>query len=265
MYGTYNHKYTTVSGPAIPVLGWQPGSTVMISGYTNLGAPPNWGPCGLPPCASANWNQPFSNVIYNCPNQVSSTNVNLAGGPRNVSGNFNVMSTGAGSVIMSSANLAYNDTVTNFTQMGGRLDLCDGTTGNTNHVFNVAGSFNQSGGRIKATTTSPTPNVTLNYYGPGPKILTFYDTVTGPVTHRLSTSVILNANPTGPLAVSNTFMINNLGGVRVSNTSTNPLSTTLLLNYAPGGQHTLTYDTAGSCYITPRIWPLNTPPFNMTV
>jgi len=270
--GTYQHSYTTTAGPAIPSATWGPSSLVLINGYTNQGSTTTaYGPGGSALSTTGlNWSQSFANVTYNCPNQVSGVggNITLLGGPRSVSGAFTMLSSGAGSVVLDTATLSYSDTVNNYLQSGGVLDLCGGASGNATHVLNISGGFTQTGGTIIASTTSPAPSVTLNFYGASfpTKTVLFNAAVKGPVTYRVSTPINLGFSSGGPLAANPVFNINHNGGIRISVTSTvpiNPLSTALILR--DSGNTTLTYDTTGNGFITKFLWPVATPPLNLTV
>ncbi|MDR3680474.1 MAG: hypothetical protein P4L41_10955, partial [Flavipsychrobacter sp.] len=127
--GTYNHKYTTVGG-FVPIATWNPGSTLLISGYTTSTVGPN----------ASGLAQTFPNFVYNASSQTSVCN--WAGAHLKVTGTFNITSTGTGTWALASTQ-AYNDTLNNFVQAGGTLDLSTGASvAPGTQVLTLTGTFN---------------------------------------------------------------------------------------------------------------------------
>lgn len=262
MNGTYIHKYTTVVGGNIPLATWNTGSTVLISGYTTYnGAPGNLN------------NQTFYNFTYNCTNQTANPSnwngIITTNTKFNALGTFTVASTGTGSWALGS-NGYYIYNVGNFVQTGGVFDL--GTSSPTTiytQSFNVSGSFTQSGGTFQASNGGTTNGQILNFNGTsGVQNVSFYNAApTGPITYRVSNYNGINLSGTGTLTSGSNFALNTGGGMRISTTSTNPVSTSLVLAYANTGTAgaTLTFDTAANYTATANVWPVASGPFNVTV
>jgi len=262
MNGTYIHKYTTVVGGNIPLATWNTGSTVLISGYTTYnGAPGNLN------------NQTFYNFTYNCTNQTANPSnwngIITTNTKFNALGTFTVASTGTGSWALGS-NGYYIYNVGNFVQTGGVFDL--GTSSPTTiytQSFNVSGSFTQSGGTFQASNGGTTNGQILNFNGTsGVQNVSFYNAApTGPITYRVSNYNGINLSGTGTLTSGSNFALNTGGGMRISTTSPNPVSTSLVLAYANTGTAgaTLTFDTAANYTATATVWPVASGPFNVTV
>lgn len=247
--GTYNHKYTTNSGPGVPVASWNTGSTVLISGYTTAGGGPNGG-----------MNQVFYNFIYNCPGQTGNTNWS-GNGPLVVTDSFTMMSTGSGTLQFASTQ-GYNYIVKNYVQSGGTLDLSSGSATGT-PILNITGNFVQTGGVLKSSSTTTGANAPIiNFNGTAAQNVTFNNVAspTGQITYRISNSAGINLNGLGTFT---TLALNSNGGVRISTTAANPINTTLPLTYAANS--TLTYDAAGTVTATASAWPATSGPANVTI
>jgi hypothetical protein len=248
--GTYNHKYTSVAG-TVPVATWNPGATFLVSGYTTSVNGP-----------SSGLNQVFPNFVYNASSQTSVVNWN--GNALNVTGTFNVTSTGTG-VFALAGTQAYTTTLNNFVQAGGIIDLATGTGVAPNtQVLAVSGTFNQLGGNIRssgATTTQPI--LFFNGTG-GTQNVTLSNAPAGPIVYRVSNAGGINLLGINSLGSTPVLAINSGGGVRISTTAAIPINTSLLLNYFPTNT-TLTYDTSGNITATLAVFPPTSSPFNVVI
>jgi hypothetical protein len=130
----YQHGFTNTSG-SIPVATWATGSTCEIDGYTSFSGKVDNG-----------FDQDFYNFTWNCPNQTNHSDINLNGDLTTINGNFNMVSTGSGSLQLGDK--------TNFsTTISGNYNQSDGTlyivkSSHTGTV-NLLGDFNMSGGTLK--------------------------------------------------------------------------------------------------------------------
>ncbi|XZF15684.1 immunoglobulin domain-containing protein [Chitinophagaceae bacterium MMS25-I14] len=243
--GTYNHKYATVGGGAIPTATWGTGSNALISGYTTATGGPGGG-----------MSQTFYNFTYNCPAQT--VNNQWAGSlPSTINGTLSILSTGTGQWLWNSGSTGFTTTINNYTQSGGIADL---GTGSATSTLNIGGAFNQTTGVLK---TSGTGAVTLNYNGATAQTVNFVDSAAyGPIVYRFNNPVGVALTGSGLLAATPNFKINSGGGVRIS--AAGPVSTALTLVYAATGT-TLTYDAASALTATTAIWPATNGPLNMTL
>ena len=243
--GTYNHKYTTLSGSALPTASWNDGSVCLISGYTTSTGGPNGG-------ASA---QNFYDFVYNCPSETVASQWS-GEFPGTVRNSLKVISTGTSEWQWTTIQ-AFSKTINNYIQTGGTVNTSTGASGAK--ALNVTGSFTQSGGIFKNTGTIL---FTLNFSGAaGTQNVSFADAApVGPFVYQISNPI----NLAGTGALTSTFNINTSGGLRVSTTNAAPLITSLALNYFATGT-TLTYDAAGSYSATPIVFPLTGGPFNLMV
>ena len=253
--GTYNHKYTTVGGGAIPnPAQWNTGSQVLISGYTTA----TTGPAG-------GLNQQFYNFTYNCPSQTANNNW-TGQGPVKVLGTLNISSTGTGAWQLATTQV-YSDTINNFVQAGGTLDLATGTNaGANNQVLNIGGTFTQTGGVIKSTGLLTTaPILYFNAQGAVQNV-TLSNSPTGPIVYRVGNPFGINLTGINALSSTPLLTINNGGGVRISTTAANPINTALSIAYANLGS-TLTYDTTGNITATTSVFPpaTSSPPYNLVI
>lgn len=248
--GTYNHKYTTGSGPGIPVASWNTGSTVLISGYTTSAGGPNGG-----------MNQVFYNFTYNCPGQ--SVSANWSGnGPLTVTNNFTMVNTGTGTLQFATTQ-GYNYVIKNYIHQGGTLDLSAGSATAT-PILNISGDFNMTGGVLKSSSTTTGANAPIiNFNGSGTAQNVSFSNVaspTGQITYRISNPQGINLTTLGGFS---TLAINGNGGVRISTAAANPINTTLPLTYAAAS--TLTYDPPAATTATASVWPATSGPANVTI
>jgi hypothetical protein len=140
----YKHNFTTTPGN-IPLSQWHKNSTCEIIGYTSNTITPT----GL--------NQYFGNFIWNCINQNS--DINLKGNLKNIYGNFSVLSTGSGKLILTNNNSLILNIYGNFNISDGKVDFSNGNYGSLN--LNLYGSFIQSGGEFKNSNSSSNLNFTF--------------------------------------------------------------------------------------------------------
>jgi len=242
--GTYLHKYKVNS--SLPVLAWNTGSQIYITGFTTA--------------ATLNATaQPVYDLIYNCPNQtgiVSNANVLPT-----VAGTLSVVSTGTGQWKFNS-NTTFNDSINNYLQTGGNVDLT-GALNNTNQQqLNVTGVFNQTGGVFNSSATgTSTPMVSFNGTS-GVQNVTFYNAApTGPITYRVNNSAGINLAGSGSL--SSTFGLNNNGGLQISVPINNPVATSLAFQYNTGSR--LTYDGQGNFNADSITFPVLNGPQNLYI
>ena len=116
---TYIHS---INGGVIPTVTWHSNSTCLITGTTST----------LP----AGMGQTFGNLIWNCPNQTTTTTLSNI---FTVNGNFTLQSTGTGQLVLASGTTSIAG---NYSQTGGSIRL----GGNTATSLNVGGNFSLSAG-----------------------------------------------------------------------------------------------------------------------
>lgn len=238
--GTLNHNYHLATLPAIPTATYATGSNVLMRGVTTATTPPG----GL--------NQTFFNFTYDCRSQGTQTNGAVVqnwngAGTLNVTGTFNVVYTGViGATAATSSKLAlqsttaYNHNINNFSQTGGTFDLGTGAP-TAPSSLNISGTLNQAGGTFLSSSTATAANTPqLHFNGATAQSVNFFNAApAGPITYRISNPAGIDLNGTGTL--TSAFNLNNNGGIRISTTAANPLTTSLVPTYAATGS-TLTYD-----------------------
>jgi hypothetical protein len=227
----YRHQYTSTEG-VIPQANWLSGSELHLEGYTST----------FTASPAGNWNQNFSNVIWNCASQ--SGIANLAGLMTFVN-NLTVLSTGS-SLLRMSANENPVINITNDLTVSGTARLHLSTTG-SNAVVNVGGDFifnstNAVGDRsIFTTTGSTTVNVSGNFQMNAPggqlrlvsgaggtgilNIAGNFDLTAGVLTEGGSGSASGNINFTG---INATHTFNNSGSINNTINYIIPASNTLI-------------------------------------
>ncbi len=139
--GTYNHAH---NAGVVLTPTWTAGSTCLISGTINTA------PTGL--------NQSFRNFTWNTPG-LTVSNLSLAAGLVTVFENLTVISTGSGSVSLATSSYTIGisgDLILN----GGTFNLNSGLAFIT--TLNIGGNYNQSGGTLTCTATSPS---VINFVG----------------------------------------------------------------------------------------------------
>lgn len=246
--GTYQHKFTTSNG-TIPTATWNAASNCNITGYTAASMVPS----GLA--------QTFGNFTWNCTGQ-GTNNYNLAlSGTTAVAGTLTISSTGSTGSLRLTGTGGYTFNVNNFAQTGGIFDLQSGASGTP--TFNVSGTFNQSGGTFLSSATS-TGNPTVHFNGTTNQSVTFATQPTGPITYRVSNNAGITL--TGPSA---NFTLGNgtLGGLRISTTSTTPITfggSTTAFSYNAANS-TLTYDAIGSITARDIEFPSTNGPASLSV
>jgi hypothetical protein len=150
--GTYEHNFTTTAG-VIPTATWSTGSTCAVIGYTSNTS------------ATGGLNQTFSDFIWNCVNQNSSTNLN--GGLIGVIRNLTIASTGTAQLRLGGSSSTWTSTITgNFSVQGGSLGLIgSGSAGAGAATINVSGNFSISGGILDFNVASNASSSSLNIGG----------------------------------------------------------------------------------------------------
>lgn len=240
MNGTYEHKYTTISG-TIPTATWADGSNCNIIGYTaTVLAHPSYG-------------QSFWNFTWNCPSQTTAITGAIATAWI-VRNNLTLTSTGSGSFINSGTNTY---AIKNIIMSGGTFNLGGGAG-----IYTITGDFTKTGG-----TMTPSAACTFNFAGTTAQALTLDALAANAATWRFSNAAGVTITGTGSFPTS--FPIGNatLGGVRISTTAapitfagtiTNGFAYNALLS-------TLTYDAAGSFTARAIEFPATSGPANLTI
>ena len=171
--GTFQHN---MDAGALPLATWSAGSTCNITGVIVT--------------QPTNLTQSFSNLTWNCASQTSKED--LSGNLTTINGDFNCVSTGTGSVLLSSSLLTINiggnynhqggtlfvalktastiNVTGNYIQTGGNFyDFDSAGGGDGKVVMNVTGDFNLSAGRYTISSNTTTANTdgvtTLNLSG----------------------------------------------------------------------------------------------------
>lgn len=294
IYGTYINKYTTVGGP-VPTATWQLGSNFIMAGYTTAtGGPtaglaqtfynvtfncPNltvanaWGGTALTVTNNLNvvstgttgsWQVGTTQTYtWNIANIVQSGGVMKMATTGNVTLNTNSMTMTGGTFQMSTTGAYTWNNTGNMTQSGGVIDL-DGGTATSAQVLNLGGNINQTAGTFGATaaTGSTTAPTTINFNGTAAQSASFNAAPTGGLTYRISNP--LGISLTGNGAFTGPFTVNAYGGIRISTTAANPISTTLPITYAAANT-LLTYDQPGSVTATAAVWPATAYPASVTL
>lgn len=124
-------------GGTIPVATWNSVSTCNITGITGTEV-------------TTNLNQTFGNFTWNCPAQTVNPNTlnNMNG--ISIAGDFNLISTGTGSIRLGSAATRSFTILGNFNISGGTYNLSTG--GGTGTIY-IKGNFTMSGGTLTETGT----------------------------------------------------------------------------------------------------------------
>ncbi|MBS1492025.1 MAG: T9SS type A sorting domain-containing protein [Bacteroidetes bacterium] len=139
--GKFQLASTTAAG-TVPVLTWDPASTIEIMGYTSFTGNMAWG------------NQTFGNVIWNCPSQTGTPNANST--LRTIRGDLTITNTGTGSF-----RLFANTAAT--LNISGNLKIDAGTfafvSGSSVSTVNVTGNVTVNGGTLKIGTATTQTNV----------------------------------------------------------------------------------------------------------
>lgn len=195
--GKYQHLYTTSAG-TIPLSTWNEESTCEISGYTSSAG------------TIGGANQSFYNLIWDCPNQNTTSGPSFGGTFNAV--NFSVVSTGTGDLKLGTVSGTVN--IKNYNQTGGTLTL--NSSNSTVLTLNVSGNFSLSGGTVQKGTGSGTGKI--NFSGTGiQRFEKFAGTISGAVDFTISngakvdlgtfvlngSSAIFNLNASGTIITAN--------------------------------------------------------------
>lgn len=152
--GTYNH---TSNADNFPTATWASASNCNITGLTSV----NLTTFPL---------QTYGNVTYNCTGQTGSVDLLDASGTTTIQGNFNVQSTGTGTLYFRlSGQIHFPVILTingSFNITGGTIDADNnGGTPNTQVQLNIGGNFSQTGGTFSTSTSQPGVNFTITFTG----------------------------------------------------------------------------------------------------
>ena len=241
--GTYEHKFTTTQN-SYPNANYGDQSLLLIDGFTTCTAGPN---------------QDITTgyVHYNCPAQTANMAWNEL--PHALH-DFDMISTGTGSMKLNNVFTGYSYGMNNYYQTGGYVDI-------NNVTLNVQGTFSQIAGTFMTSATGTNAG-TLNLNGAAPQSVSFQNAApAGPMIYRVSNPAGITLAGTGTLTAA--FNINSGGGVRISVPVSNPVTTALTLQYDTTNS-TLTYDTL-SGYTTAAymadatVYPAVNGPVNLTV
>lgn len=129
----YNHAR---NGSSIPVAAWAPASTCLISGVVGNA------PGGL--------NQSFGNFSWDCPSQTLNDASLLNMDNRTLTGDFNLISTGTGSIRLATATSVSLTVNGKMNITGGTMNMSNGAGTGT---INLKGDFSMSGGTLTETST----------------------------------------------------------------------------------------------------------------
>ena len=124
--GVYQHNIT---GSGLPVITWNSGSTCEITGVINS--------------QPVNLTQAYYNLTWNCPAQTTKESITV----NTVNGDFNVVSTGTGSIRLSTTTNGTTTVGKKYIQTGGTVYMA----GSSNWIMNVTGDFVQSAGTFAMT------------------------------------------------------------------------------------------------------------------
>jgi autotransporter-associated beta strand protein len=173
--------YHNQDGGSLPVANWNVNSTCDVVGWVSA----------TTVSAGTQIRQKFGNFTWNSPAQTSAMSFGSSV-PTNFAGNFNVVSTGSGSLALcigSTVNLdiggdlnisggtLYGSTTgsgTEVVNVGGNVNLSSGTlnletslSGTEVVTWNLSGDLNVSGGTLTATTTNSVAAPTINFVKAG--------------------------------------------------------------------------------------------------
>ena len=125
------------NGGTIPIATWNSASTCNITGITGTEV-------------TINLNQTFGNFTWNCSAQTVNPNTLNGMDGITIAGNFNLISTGTGSIRLGSVTTRSFSILGNLNISGGTYNL---STGNGTGTIYIEGNFTMSGGTITETST----------------------------------------------------------------------------------------------------------------
>ena len=240
MNGTYEHKYTTISG-TLPTATWADGSNCNIIGYTSTVT------------AHPSYAQSFWNFTWNCPAQTAAVTGSISGSWI-VRNNLTLTATNTGS-FTNSGTSTY--AIKNIIMSGGTFNL-----GSSTATYTITGDFTKTGG-----TMTPTGACVFNFAGTAAQALSLEALAANTATWRFSNALGVTITGTGAFPTS--FPIGNgtSGGVRISTTAA-PLTFagTITNGFAYNALgSTLTYDATGSLTARTIEFPATSGPANLTI
>lgn len=254
VFGKYEHKYTSTEGP-IPLATWEDGSHVYILGYTN----PVYGP-------DNSHNQEFYDFTYNCPAQTSN---NRGGVPLRVRGTMHIISTGTGKWEFTNSSFQYQ--INKYKQTGGKIDINSGTQV-SGAVMTITDTLLQTGGVMMATRSHSNANGPYIVFAgvSAEQFVSFADSApAGPIIYEVKNPLGIKLAGTGYFSTSPIFKINTKGGIIIKAFKTNPINTTLTVQYDTVNT-TLTFDTDvidGNIHYTTDdvLFPASSGPVNLLI
>ncbi|MBE0540498.1 MAG: DUF4082 domain-containing protein, partial [Verrucomicrobia bacterium] len=219
--GKYQHDFTTTAG-TIPIATWDVNSTCEIIGYTTQ----TTAPTGL--------GQSFGNFTWNCASQTG--NFQLGGGLTTVNGDLAIVSTGGGTLRLTTsttftlviggnlviqggtlqgATTTGNPTINltgNLTMTGGTLDMGNGGSSGT-ETINVAGNVSiANGATLKKTTAAQTGNI--NFTKSGLQTFTSAGTISGAINWTVNSGSTVDLGGSVISGTGATFTLSPGGGLR---------------------------------------------------
>lgn len=228
--GKYQHNYTSLT--TIPTCMWSAGSTCEIIGYTSTSG------------TQSGVGQIFHNFIWNCTSQ--SGNTNLAGLLTTVGGDFEVSSTGSGSLRLTGSTQLTIDIAGNLIITGGLLDM---SSGGSQTILNLAGNFDMNGGTL---TESSSGNGTVVFNGSTQYYYKTGGTISNTINFKINsgsttdfgTNVIDGGNGTFTLNAGGSIKTANSNGIAGTITSTGIKTFNSGANYEFQGPTTGTFPVA---------------------
>lgn len=236
---TYNHN---MDGGALPTATWYNAVGPVIS---------NINVTGTVATAPSNQNQTFGNYTWNgLSNQTGAANLTMS--TTTIQGDFNINSTGSGSIIFNNNAAGTINVNGNFNLIAG--DVFFNNTGASVTSFNLAGNYNQTGGTLQRGTGTGTTHA-LNFTNSASN-KTFTNsgtfTTTGiAINVNLNAIVTLNDNIVSNQSFTNSgtlFMQNKIISGTGTFTHTNATTATLGIGDADG--ITTTGGTIGNVQVT---------------
>ncbi|MBG0860344.1 MAG: hypothetical protein IQL11_12640, partial [Bacteroidales bacterium] len=187
-------------GGTIPVATWNSASTCNITGITGTEV-------------TTNLNQTFGNFTWNCPAQTVNPNTLNGMNGITIAGNFNLISTGTGSIRLGSGTSRSFTISGNFNISGGTYNL---SSGNGTGTIYINGNFNMSGGTITETSGGNGAfvfNGTINQ-----DFIKTGGTILNNINFTINSGAILNMGTYVLDGSTGTFNLNSGGGVITANT-----------------------------------------------
>ena len=221
---TYQHAR---NGGTIPVATWNAASTCNITGITGTEV-------------TINLNQTFGNFIWNCPAQTVNPNTLNGMNGISIAGDFNLISTGTGSIRLGSATSRSFTILGNFNISGGTYNLSTGV--GTGTIY-IEGNFTMSGGTITETSTGRgafvfNGTINQNFIKTGGTISNNIDfTVNSGSNFDMGTNVLNGSTGSFTLSSGATLTTANNQGISTSPTLSGSIQVTGSRNFNTGANY----------------------------